>query len=638
MPMRRFEMKKIFCMALVFALMLTACSKWDIEIRNPEENTEEISSESEAFPGTEDRHYITEDMIGVDATGLFRYKVMYYDPFAAMEPDNSQKVEWKNGGVAMIYIYEPYECRYEIFEYRAENITATVNQLAKAVIERMNSYIEPGSFGVSVRVEKSMAIVDFCDVSGNFWNELNDEKTCAELLNSVAATFINSAGFEYIGFTAEGGGQFKTASVTLDGDGYGRFEPAELYGEISNEEFAVLRAEIPYDDSWKEKLPVIYERDNVLSAVYDDSVALRPEGMDILLFHAGYTGEFSSPEDIPDEVKIRAALDGLQCVGSFYSEEYYPPAAEAISIAVQDDFIPREWVEEFVKDIFGPKAAVSHTGTNDYIYHAKEGVYTPPHMGGWADYFPYVFSVSETAEGYEAEVGYIYIGMGGFGLPGMWEEFDWNCPKLEDDPAVIDFIENRAPRFKVVFRKTAGGELYMASSEKILMEMTEEYREIAAKYIAPIHYLAVNETWSEANEISGKGYYMSYFSMAHNLIFGKGREAEHYGIAAGENPFKSGEEISAEEMEGVLSRHFDSDFISLRDGYYDEDNGTYYAPEYAGFGAAVFPCVTYVSELDGVLTILFDLVNENGDIFATKKLLVDISDPENQKYLWCGNF
>lgn len=122
MPMRRFEMKKIFCMALVFALMLTACSKWDIEIRNPEENTEEISSESEDSPGTEDRHYITEDMIGVDATGLFRYKVMYYDPFAAMEPDNSQKVEWKNGGVAMIYIYEPYECRYEIFEYRAENV------------------------------------------------------------------------------------------------------------------------------------------------------------------------------------------------------------------------------------------------------------------------------------------------------------------------------------------------------------------------------------------------------------------------------------------------------------------------------------------------------------------------------------
>lgn len=630
------SMKKYILMAAVLAAVLTvltACSKWDIEIRNPEDDSESISSE-DSLSTEGSSGFITEDMTGIDATGLLRYKIMYYNPFEGMEPDGSEEVEWSDD-TAKIFIYESYQCKYEVFEYRAENITATVNQLVKATMSRMNSYIPEDSFSVSVRVEKSMAIVDFYNTTESFWGYLENDKTCAELLNSVAMTLIKGAGFEHIGFTAEGGGQFKTDSVTLDGNGYGRYIPAELYGEISDEEFAELRAQMEYDDSKKNEFPRGYGYGNVLSIVYDDAAKLRPEGMDVLLAHAGYTGEFDSPDDIDDEIKIRAALDGIDTVGTFYGDDY-SPAADAISGAVMDDFIPREWVEEFVRDVFGPEAEVGHLSTNHYIYHAKVGVYTPPHMGGWSDYFPYVFSVSETEEGYEAEVAYIYIGMGGYGvMPGFWHaEFDYDYNDLEDDPKAMDFIKNTAPRFKVTFKKTDEGELYMASSEKLFKEMSEEYREIAAKYIAPIHYIAVNETWSDPNEISGKGFYFSYFSMAHNLIFGKWREAAHYGIE-GENPFGNGEEISAEEIEGTLAKHFESDFASLRSEYYDSEKGTYYAPTYAGFGEAVFPYVTYVKETDGVLKILYDLVNENGNVFATKELRIDISDPENWKYTDC---
>ena len=215
-------MKKLICIVLIFIMMLTACSKWEVEIRNPEDNpTENLA---DLIPGeiTENEEtidiYVTEDMLSIDATGLLRYKILYYDPFENLEQDiTSKEVVWVNK-YPMIYIYEPYQCKYEVFEYKVENSKATLNQLVNETVKRLNSYIDTESFKVSVSVHKNVAVVDFYDTTDAFWNYLSDEKNHNEFLNSIAMTIAKTAGYDP-GFTLDGGKQFKTDFIELEGDG-----------------------------------------------------------------------------------------------------------------------------------------------------------------------------------------------------------------------------------------------------------------------------------------------------------------------------------------------------------------------------------------------------------------------------------
>jgi hypothetical protein len=86
-------------------MMLTACSKWNVEIVDPTEKPSEsladlISGESDINKEDEETipvYPITEDMLSIDATGLLRYKILYYDPFENAEPDfSSEEVFWVN--------------------------------------------------------------------------------------------------------------------------------------------------------------------------------------------------------------------------------------------------------------------------------------------------------------------------------------------------------------------------------------------------------------------------------------------------------------------------------------------------------------------------------------------------------------
>ena len=613
-------MKKLICLALVLIMLLSGCSEWNVEIVDPTEKPSENLVDLLPEPSEdEELIYITEDMLSIDATGLLRYKILYYDPFENLEPDDSEPVWWVNN-YPMIYIYEPYQCKYEVFEYRAENSKATLNQLVNETVNRLNSYIDKESFKVSVSVHKNMAVVDFYDTTDGFWGYLLDEKQHDEFLNSIAMTISQSAGYWPVGFTLDGGKQFKTDFVTLEDDGYGGYDPPELYAEISGEEYAQLRATFPYDGSWKEDPIPAFDYVNFLTKAYDDSVTLRPEGMDILLFAAGRMGTFSSPDEISDRAKVSAATSVLDCTGTFYAEEY-TPAAKAISDAVKDDFIPKEWVEEFVREVFGPEAKVNHTSANHYTYHAEVGVYTPPHMGGWADDFPYVFDVKETAEGYEAEVAYAYVGMGGYGVEaGAWyADFNYDYEKLEDDPVAMDFIENKLPRYKVNFKKTAEGELYIASSEKLPVNMEGEYFAIMQKYIAPIHYLAVGEPWSDINEVSAEQLFAAgcawynYYPNAEYLN-------EYYKL---ENTMQKNPEGWEFERFAMIYTEDQEDRLHEL-SYYDSKTENYILPENLCFGEEKYPVVTYVYELDDTVSVFYDIIDTEGKVIGSRELVVKI--------------
>ena len=63
-------MKKLICLVLIFVLMLTACSKWEIEIKEPDnseipENTENVSENILEETGFTKEEY-------AKATGLIR--------------------------------------------------------------------------------------------------------------------------------------------------------------------------------------------------------------------------------------------------------------------------------------------------------------------------------------------------------------------------------------------------------------------------------------------------------------------------------------------------------------------------------------------------------------------------------------
>ena len=629
-------MKKIIGLVLVFTMMLTACSKWNVEIVDPTERPSEsladiISGESDIDKENEETipvYPITEDMLSIDATGLLRYKILYYDPFENAEPDDSEEVFWVNK-YPMIYIYEPYQCKYEVFEYKVEDSKATLNQLVNETVNRLNSYIDRESFKVSVSVHKNMAVVDFYDTTDGFWGYLMDEKQHNEFLNSIAMTISQSAGYWPVGFTLDRGKQFKTDFITLEDDGYGHYDPPELYAEISGEEYAELRATFPYDDSWKEKMSKRRGGEVTFTKVYDDSVTLRPEGMDILLLAAGRTGAFENSNEISDRVKVSAATDMLDCTGTIYAEEY-TPAAKAISEAVMDDFIPQEWVEEFVKEVFGPEAKVDHVSANHYTYHAEVGVYTPPHMGGWADYLPYVFDVKETSEGYEAEVAYAYIGMGGYGMePGAWyADFNYDYEKLEDDPVAMDFIENKLPRYEVNFKKTDEGKIYIASCEKLPVNMEDEYIAVMQKYIAPIHYLAVGEPWSDFDKVPAEYLLAAGYAWRYN----------HYPNAGYLNAYYGTESTMPKNPEGGEFERFTMVYTEvpvekLRSlPYYDSEKEIYVLPENFCFGKEKYPVVTYVYELDDTLSIYYDIIDSEGNYIGSRELRIKFEEDKINDY------
>ena len=75
-------MKKLICLALVFTMLLSGCSEWNVEIVDPTEKPSENLVDLLPEPSEdEELIYITEDMLSIDATGLLRYKILYYDPF-----------------------------------------------------------------------------------------------------------------------------------------------------------------------------------------------------------------------------------------------------------------------------------------------------------------------------------------------------------------------------------------------------------------------------------------------------------------------------------------------------------------------------------------------------------------------------
>lgn len=338
---------------------------------------------------------------------------------------------------------------------------ATLLQLALFTQYPMGHDPEQGPLLIrSVRQEKSMVVVDLDQEA--FLQLYGDAPQWGEgALASLGRTLLsNHRGMDSIGFTMDGG-QFRTSYLTLEGDGYGRYEVPPLYSKVSDQEYAALRQSVPYPglsiqrDLWFEFNPFA-----------DPEVAEHPQAQAIadLLHLAGDTGAFATPDEIPNQMKVHQALVflPLATTESTYAEVIpSQPQLAPIAQAVQDmQMTPREWVEEAVRQLYGADAQVIHQSVSGrkWQWHAKEGVYTPPHMGGWAGQMPYISQIIQEGDRYLVTFHSIHLWMSGsFGTEdsGVVEPTSPSIyfGDLEQDPKFLDLIARYPGRQAVVAQR-----------------------------------------------------------------------------------------------------------------------------------------------------------------------------------------
>ncbi|PWM24850.1 MAG: hypothetical protein DBX44_03455 [Oscillospiraceae bacterium] len=90
-----------------------------------------------------------------------------------------------------------------------------------------------------------------------------------------------------------------------------------------------------------------------------------------------------------------------------------------------------------------------------YRYFPEEGVVTPPHMGGGYNAIPLVLSYEETADGYTAEVVYLFETPAGIG--------EWGMEHPVSEQELPAYVTGEAPRASVTICRAADGRLCFGS-------------------------------------------------------------------------------------------------------------------------------------------------------------------------------
>lgn len=311
----------------------------------------------------------------------------------------------------------------------------------------------------SIRQQKGFVTVDLDREA--FLAQYGDSAQAGErVLSSLGRTLLsNHRGMEHIGFTMDGG-QFVTSYLTLEGDGYGRYDIPPLYSEVSDQEYAALRQSAPYPGLTVDNWPGFNSFANEETASHPQAQAIAN-----LLYLAGDTGAFATPDDIPNRVKVAQALTylPLATTESIYAEVIpAQPQLAPIAQAVQDmQMTPREWVEEAVRELYGSDAQIFHQSVSGdkWKWHAREGVYTPPHMGGWAGQEPFISRIEQDGDQYLVTFHCIGLRMdGGFSTedsedvsPAIWPvDMDDFFRNLDQDPNFLDLIARYPGRQAVV--------------------------------------------------------------------------------------------------------------------------------------------------------------------------------------------
>ena len=316
----------------------------------------------------------------------------------------------------------------------------------------------------TARVEKGFVVVDLLPTG-----EAVDNIKVKELLESIACT-NDTNGYYLTGFTLSGG-QFDFGDITLENDGYGKYDFEPLFNQpITELEFATMRNLLKYP--FINGIP-IYDGTGVAFA---DSVTDKNEELASLIYYTAECGEYSDFSKLSNKytaaMGIHMVPDTYDCmmepekwsevVVNSYDYMYLKPLMTVIS---DFQFVAKEWVELAVKQIWGKDAELIHPSSTlgKWTYHALEGVYTPFHGGEGSKVLPYIHSVTKTADGYVAEVSYVLANIGG--VHG-WDNGETLLTyDMFDNEEVVE-LAKRQNLYRVTAKYGDDGKLYLTSCVK----------------------------------------------------------------------------------------------------------------------------------------------------------------------------
>lgn len=299
---------------------------------------------------------------------------------------------------------------------------------------------------LSVTQQKGMVTVN---LAGSFPEDYTKGQM-EQILTTLAATLQqNHRTFEWIQYQLEG-------EVGIFGEEY-PIPPLKLL-EGDPEEFAAIRAQIPYEGLQQYPVEGILETDETGQrlAEYLSLVNLPYETV-------------SSLSDLANEHKLRTSVSATRHYETYEgSDTYRPelkpleaPASELIGF-LEQWFWLKEHVEESAKLLYGEDVSLVHGDFGKYRYLELLGVYTPPHMGGGGQTIPVIFEYEDLGDRLQAEIAYVVAGMEGYVAPlgpGEWEDIPQD--QLEA------YLRDKARRYEVVVQKLEDGRFLLESQRPL---------------------------------------------------------------------------------------------------------------------------------------------------------------------------
>ena len=315
----------------------------------------------------------------------------------------------------------------------------------------------------TARVEKSFVIVDLIPTG-----EAVDNTKVKELLESIACT-NDTNGYYLTGFTLSGG-QFDFGGITLENDGYGKYDFEPLFNQpITTAELSAMRnlLEYPFADG----IP-IYDGIGT-SVAFADDVTDKNVELASLIYYTAECGEYSDFSQLSN--RYSAAM-GIYMVPDTYDCMMAPEKWSEIVIDPYDythlkplmtvisdfEFVTKEWVELAVKQLWGEDAEIIHPSSTlgKWTYRTLEGVYTPFHGGEGSDTLVYIHSVTKTSDGYVAEVRYVTVNIeGAYGRDTNETIVTYD---LFDNNEVVE-LAKRQNKYLVTAKYGDNGKLYLVS-------------------------------------------------------------------------------------------------------------------------------------------------------------------------------